>query len=348
MTNNFQTTDTPEYSSIMEELFTKYNLVVVIFSILAISIAVLIEIFNLRTDENIVSFVLLRLLSVVLTTTSIAFLVAIYISAVIESKHRKKLEAKLDLRITRITEEVFKGVFKVNLPKELVQVGVEQIFGTSIVRENTKLTYTLSDASYMHASEGNPDEEIDYIKLKAKARFDLVNYSSKIEKVCPKLILPNPLVPEMKKSVKVDTFVVNGVKFNKAHANQKIQEQLKGNYPGNHVQDIVITFPETFELLPGQRITASLTYCMAKEIEDTEVFRTAYPMNGLSVTINPKSKYDLAILSRSLHNSDTESNKPEEEGGLYIWDVNGYILNHQGMMFWWKKADTLTIMDNKI
>ncbi len=270
-------------------------------------------------------------------------MVSIIISSVAESKHRKKLEARLDKRITRITEEVFKGVFKINLPKELVDTGVDQLFSTSIVREGAHLTYTLRDKSYKKVLNAET-VTIDYIQLQATGKFQLVNYSSQEVKLTPKIFLPNPLVPEMKSAVSFQKFIVDNIESNIEEINRDIEYQFQTfdkNVDAGHAPEVVISFAQEISIPPHGKISVELQYCMAKEVEDTEIFTTAFPMNGLTIMIIPKSKHRLKIYSRPLHNGDTVKHDVTNQGDVYMWTVNGYILKEQGLLYWWKKEDSV-------
>ena len=147
-----------------------------------------------------------------------------------------------------------------------------------------------------------------------------------------RLGLPNPILDELKKHVRVNSFRFGERTLDAeqiAKINLDLQERLKDDTENDAPVDI-----GELELQPGQTVTVSGSYTMVKELQDTEVFRTAEIAENIHLTVVNKSTEDLAIRARSLaHGKLHHSASPSAQQ----WKLDELSLPLQGIMVWWKK-----------
>jgi hypothetical protein len=75
---------------------------------------------------------------------------------------------------------------------------------------------------------------------------------------------------------------------------------------------------------------------MAKELEGSELLETAYPSDGISITIFDRSIGKRKVAARSVHPGQLKP-KPSSSPGTQIFNIDGYLLPHQGALNFWQK-----------
>jgi hypothetical protein len=76
---------------------------------------------------------------------------------------------------------------------------------------------------------------------------------------------------------------------------------------------------------------------MIKELEDTEVFRTAEIAENIHLTVVDKSPFNLIIRARSMSQGKLHSQKSPS---AQQWKLDDLSLPLQGIMVWWKQPLT--------
>jgi hypothetical protein len=102
-----------------------------------------------------------------------ALLVAVFIWVVFDYFSHTDEEGRWRTRIEQITSEVFYGVLRRNLPKELLAEANTLILNQVFIRKGLSVEYILEDDAYADGA-GN---QVRYTKLSAAIRYTLVNVS---------------------------------------------------------------------------------------------------------------------------------------------------------------------------
>jgi hypothetical protein len=92
-------------------------------------------------------------------------------------------------------------------------------------------------------------------------------------------------------------------------------------------------------LAPGETVNVRADYVMAKEAEDTELLQSLYPCDGLTVTIMDAGLDQRRLLfAKAIHRRPIENQSSSSSPGTKVFRIAGYLLPHQGVLIWWKKA----------
>lgn len=270
-----------------------------------------------------------------LQALSLALIATIIVTNTIEERNRERLNDALARKARQISHNVFEGLFGNRHPAAALDT-LKGILSRPLLRSRLDVTYTF------FVYEGEQDSRIAgrrYVKV--ETLFSATTRNIANPEISPTasdilpiaLSLPNPLIEELKPFVVVSKVVVNGEAVSQAKldaANEDLQEQLKDETSADgyvHIDDLTLT--------PGQEVRIEAQYTMMKEFEDTEVFRSFYLTELLTLTVVDKTGEDFAIRARAIHPGhlrDTGSTK-----SVLKWELSEIILPQQGIMVWWKK-----------
>jgi hypothetical protein len=115
-----------------------------------------------------------------------ALLVAVFIWVVFDYFSHTDQEARWRARIEQITSEVFYGVLRRNLPKELLAEANTLILNQMFIRKGMSLEYILEDDTYTDEA-GNENR---FTKVSAAIRYVIVNVSDSQQKFPVAVMLP--------------------------------------------------------------------------------------------------------------------------------------------------------------
>jgi hypothetical protein len=277
-----------------------------------------------------------------LKALSLALIATIIVTNTIEERNRERLNDALARKARQISHNVFEGLFGNRHPAAALDT-LKGILSRPLLRSRLDVTYTF------FIYEGEPNTRIAGRKyVKVETLFSATTRNIANPDISPTasdtlpiaLSLPNPLIEELKPFVVVSKVVVNGDAITQEKldtANEELQRQLGDDTLADgyvHVDDLTLT--------PGQEVRIEAQYTMMKEFEDTEVFRSFYLTEMLTLTVVDKSGEDFAIRARAIHPGhlrDTGSTK-----SVLKWELSEIILPQQGIMVWWKKPlDSVTV-----
>jgi len=260
-----------------------------------------------------------------------ALLISFLIWSLFELQRATLTEKEWGKRIESVTKNVFYAVLQKQLPKELLETTQDLVLSATFIRTNFLIHYVLSDASYKESD----DKTTNCILMTAIVSYKLTNVSTKPASFTPAIRLPDPIHPDLRAKV-----TVKEVKIGIGDAPQECvdindaKSQFSKKLAGASATAVTFALPPR-TVAPQQSLTFSATYVMAKEAEDSEAVQTAYPSDGMHVTISDSTPGQRVILGRSIHHKDLEI---QEVSGMKTFTIPGYLLPHQGMLVWWKRA----------
>lgn len=265
--------------------------------------------------------------------TGFALLVAVFVWAFFEVVSHKKQERRLGTLIERITRNVFFGVFRRDLPSELLDETSLLVLEASVIRKNFDVTYTLIDAVYK-LQDGS---SVPFVRLRAITHYTLENVSRDDQDVDIGVGIPNPFIPELQAECDVNSITVRkmgtgeeeALDLGEATAKMRIAFRDPNTY-------MHMCIAKTWKLAPGERIRVAFDYVMAKEVEDTEVLQSRYPSDGLQLKITDHAPEKRIVGARSMHRKDLVVYSSKEEYGTYVFGLDHHLLPHQGIIIYWK------------
>lgn len=313
--------------SLISALFTKDNVLLSLFA------AVLIPI-SLSLHEHAKDSFIAELLGHLLRDVSIAIYISILLAVFIERSHRQELMTGLDNKIEKLTDSVFSGVFKADLPAALISEVINLILKQQVVRENWRITYSLTDKET--TSHGR------YTELQARNSYRLRNVSFQTAQLTIGLSLPNPIFDELRKMVRIEQLKINGVDIALDDKNKQVQEAMRAS-----VDNAKSVLYQT-SLEPKQSIEVSLFYTMIKEREDSEVLRSYFPSDGIDVNIIDETDHTRTLGALSVHRLPLEDRTPPGDSKVRSWVLPYYILPKQGIIFWWKRGEPQLVSEQAV
>lgn len=262
-----------------------------------------------------------------------ALLVSLIVWHLFEAQLSQEAESAWDGRIDRMTKNVFNAVLRKDLPKALLDETNNLVLNSSLIRESFSVTYTLRDENI------GVKNCTDCVLVDAVVEFSMRNISTDKFDWPVRVALPNPVHDELKSLVEVSSIEVTKggeiVPLEMKAGEEKFRQELDDN-----TLTKAVFHAGTVSLASGEICAVRASYTMAKEAEDSEVLQTLYPADGLRVTIFDQAGSEKRIiLASSVHRNQIERLSQRSKGaGAEIFKVPGYLLPHQGVLIWWKKA----------
>jgi hypothetical protein len=102
---------------------------------------------------------------------------------------------------------------------------------------------------------------------------------------------------------------------------------------------------EIASLKQGEEIEVFYDYYMAKAEEDTEIYHTAMPTDGLTITIVDTYPGKRAVRARTVHRAPLRNNSSSFVTGTYSFTLDEYLLPQQGFVIWWKNYPRQPVID---
>lgn len=274
------------------------------------------------------------LLAETLKAVGLTIIAAVFISSTVDHRTRNYFFRQLSDRMRRLGSNVISGMFETTQPDRLFELIKRDILQKKIVRKTIDINYTLSDLKFEEGRLANRRfVKLDVILLTVTENVSSSRACDQGAVVMPiGLGLPNPMYDELKPLTRINGFRVGSTELTSEEIealNAELQECLKDdNAVDAHVDVSACTIPF------GGALTVSGSYTMIKEMEDTEVFRTAEIAENISLTVTDKSELGLVIRARSmgagkLHFQSSPASKQ--------WKLDDLSLPLQGIMVWWKQ-----------
>lgn len=262
-----------------------------------------------------------------------ALLISVIVWGLFENQISNNAEAVWDLRIERLTDSVFQAVLRKDLPKGLLDEANNLVLNNSAIRENFQVTYTLDDLSITSS-----DPCFSAVRVQAIMEFRMKNVGTDVFKWDVNLALPNPVHTALKQLVEVNRVTVTKggepITLDLEAAQTKF---LKGVAESNGTH--ILYHAGTVDLNPGESCEFEATYQMIKESEDSEYLQTIYPCDGLRVTIvDVAPESSRTVFADAVHRHELQETESSSEPKARIFKIPGYLLPHQGVLIWWKKA----------
>lgn len=291
-----------------------------------------------RAEHARKSFDTWSFLSDVLIALGLALGVALIVSRTVEAANRRDLEDALDEKTRELSEAVMRGMFNRRHPEKLLDIVSQEILQREFIRDKLSLNYVFTR---WRSPDGTHPERLKdrrFIAVKATINFTVRNVTaneakegkSAVAPIC--LVLPNPILDELKSSVGVEEVIVDGRKETRKkidQVNREIRKQLKND----QLTDVMADFGSRV-VQAGQTLHVQMAYTMIKELEDTELFRTLQISKGLDVVVFDDTGYDLKLRAKPVGFADMTELVSHDT--TRHWQIDEILLPHQGILVWWK------------
>lgn len=271
-----------------------------------------------------------------LKAVGLTIVAAVAISSTVDHRTREYFFEQLSNKTEQLGSNVITGMFESNHPDRLFEIIRTNILQKKIIRRSIDVNYTLSDLSFddpTHSLYGKKFLRVDVILSTITENVSLdLGAKGGIVEVPLGLALPSPMYDELKPFVRINGFRIGDDEIAVGDIdkiNVKLQESLKDDNAVDAKVDI-----SKFEIPFAGSITCSGSYTMVKEIDDTEVFRTAEIAENIHLTVVDKSSHNLIIQARSMSQGKLHNQKSPT---AQQWKLDDLSLPLQGIMVWWKQ-----------
>lgn len=262
-----------------------------------------------------------------------ALLVSFIVWAMFEVHMSQEADTEWSRRIDRISRNVFFAVLRKDLPKQLIDEARAIALDTNVLRTNFNVTYTLRDETF-EVVEG---QRADCVLMVAVMACEMRNVSGDTIFVPMAVGLPNPVHPGLKALTRVNTFAVTRaggpIELDLQRAETAFRESLA-------TQEQTVKYDAGgITLAPDETVSVRADYVMAKESEDTELLQSLYPCDGLTVTVmDSGGDHARVLFAKAIHRRPIENQSSPASPGTKVFRIAGYLLPHQGVLIWWKRA----------
>lgn len=257
-----------------------------------------------------------------------ALIVAAVVWVVFERLAAAHEQAIWSARMDSISENVFYGVLRREIPVGMLNVANRLALTQSLLRKD--FCY---DINLLDPEEGSG---ADYVELRVKARYHLSNVSEIIAKHSLKGHLPEPTSKGPREKVK---FHHIEVQLNGAPVGTPAKLVEKANASLNRDGNRIAFDVGEFAVKRGDNLSCELEYSLIKASEDTDLIRTHLPAEALTVSVKDDTKRRFLIQALSIHDKDAILAQNDVEQGPVEYRIDDYLLPHQGMLLWWKPRD---------
>lgn len=280
-----------------------------------------------------------EMLADALIALGVALTVAAILSFTIEAKNRRDLEAVLAAKTKEMSVAVMRGMFNRDHPDSLLDIVSENILSRELMRDKLSVAYVFK--KWDNNGLGHPPrlKGKRFITVKATLTSAVRNVSvartkdGKNADVPLCLVLPNPMLDELKPGVLVESVEIDGLKVpvKKITAvNKEIQTQLADDSKKQASADFGMK-----TLQAGQSLKVQMVYTMIKELEDSELLQTLQISKGLDVVIFDSTGWDLNLRAKAVGFGSL--NEVSADVSTKRWSIDELLLPHQGILIWWKE-----------
>lgn len=266
----------------------------------------------------------------VLHEVGFACIVASIVWIIFERFSERNSERAWRKRSEKIAEDVFYGVLRRRLPKQLLAAANELILAQDLIRRELRLEYEISD--------GGPELQKIYgcpvVRLDTHASYKLINVGEKTVPHKVALSLPNAILPDDKQFPILSSTVIrqNGQPISQADT------LLANAVNTKRVENDRVTFDiANINLAPDEEVFISVEYSLLKHENDSEVVQTTFASDSISIIIRDRKPGTRQVGARALHRDKLTVERNSPISGMYEYSLDKFLLPHQGVIVWWSK-----------
>jgi len=251
-----------------------------------------------------------------------ASLIALIIAVVIERSSRTRQELTTAERQAEIADSVFRGVFEVELPSEIVEEATDTILRANLIRTEHTCTFTLSDRF-----KDIDGERHDYVELRINSDYVLRNVSRETVGAPIRLRFALPGNRKLHDLAHLDSLSINGSPLT--------DDELKAGDDAVANTAYLRCYEWQNKLEKDQTLRVTARYTMIKERSDNEVWVSLYPSLKMHLNVH-NSCQGLDLGADANHREGLKEVAVDERSGHYEWELTRPILPYQGIVCWWR------------
>ncbi|HWX86495.1 MAG TPA: hypothetical protein VNZ48_23085 [Xanthobacteraceae bacterium] len=271
-----------------------------------------------------------RIVQILLHEIGFALIVASVVWFIFERISESHSERVWKRRSEKIAEDVFYGVLRRRLPKELLVVANELILAQDVIRKELCLSWEIFDGT----AELNEICGFPVVRLDTRVSYRLLNISERPKTHQIVLSLPNPTLRGDHKLPMLSGVVIRQGDQLLAPAETLLSQALCNRKE----EDSRVIFNIASINLPADSDAfIAIEYSLLKYENDTDLFQTVFPADSISISIRDHRPGARLVGVRALHRDKLTVERCLPDKGVYEYKLPKFFLPHQGVIVWWNK-----------
>lgn len=252
-----------------------------------------------------------------------ASLIALVLGILVERVARQEQQSLIDGALKAIKENVIEAAYSINTPQSIVRLALSSVFAAPIIRENFRISYTISP----YPGKAN------LVLLKIEADSTVKNVSGRTVEYDVRLYIPKRIEPDLKDASKL----VGGA-IGSDHMTAEVIEQGRSSTEDSDYES-KFSWPRNIEA--GESLRVVFGIHLVKERSDNEIWTCLIPCERLEVSAISECD-DLEwnvdpLFCGELIPQDGEMVGPYGRLARPMrFDSTAPLLPHHGLVLWWR------------
>lgn len=247
-----------------------------------------------------------------------AFIIALVISIGIEAYARSQHNKLVEKQMGDLKRDVLRESLGVVVSKNIFEEVKDLVLLSPFERSGHRSEYDLKVIEH---------NESKYMLCYVTTYYRVINRTNLSQDFPISCYIDKPAVPDLDGRVRVQSVFVDGKKIN--------ENELMN---GDQAEPDTVTFKRfkhNILIESGDDADITISYTMVKELNDTEVWKSIYPGDGMTLCVRFPNEVKV-LDAHSLHRLPVKKIAEVIEAGSYTWTIDKPILPHQGIVFWWR------------
>lgn len=248
-------------------------------------------------------------------------LAAVVVIFTVERLSRQSHRESSDKLIRDINSNLFKAIYRRQIPDSLIKEVEASIFQTKVFRHSHKVRYNFTEVP---KDEDEAMDKPQHLIVQTTSRYKLQNPSDEVISTSIPGHYEMPLDEKWRQYVSIDAVEIE---------HQELTAQQIGEYTKRDSVQLKFEYP--IQIPPQSDLFILLKVTMVKRIEDMEVFASFIPSDGLELTVHVPENYTIEATANHRCKLVEEYDIPTSK----TWRLDEAILPFQSIVFWWKPSE---------
>lgn len=267
-----------------------------------------------------------------------AIIIAVIISIAIEMVARAEFNEAIDKRMEDFQKHVFLHTYGRNISPALIGEIDIAIFQANFMRRNHRLVYRMK---VIKTSELDPDDkdlpDISVVICDVDMSYEVENISASILDYPIKMEVEKPPFEKLKRFTKIRSISIN--------VGEPADEEINFDNLAGDTGSLMQFEKNIAGIEPGAKIFVKGSWRMIKSLDDSEVWRSILPSDGMTLCVNlPKEAKVFG--AHSLHRLPINTVRDGSDD-YCEWRIPQAVLPYQGIIFWWRCSMPPTIAESE-
>ena len=273
-------------------------------------------------------YYIISIFALLLKESGIAIMIAAVLGYTVEEMARAKQRKEIEDFSLKVSEDVLSAVFKKIVPDSIFNEIKHSVLEQTIIKRDACLTYVLSELNQDDIAKLQLSEEDakSYLRCELSTRHKLINLSD------------SPAVGHVIKngiSCDLNSNMSDHLKIHSAYIRNELSDSELAKYV-KKIEKGVLSFEYQTTLDSKEELNICFCSTTYKKVDDTEVWTTLVPTEGMSLDVTFPSNF--IVDARSNHSKALTKLHENKNTNRVVFDLSHGVFPHQGITFWWRKS----------